>query len=280
MGTVPISGATSPVARIRREPRCVSPGMRALFLSGALVFAGNILAADVTFTGYARSLESGALLYVESHAVSQYGSTDEARVVLYRCAPGSAPFARKELSYAADRIAPSFHFDDARSGFSESFARGSAGLTVSERAGLSAQRRSATLAATPSLVADAGFDEFVRTRWSQLERGESANVPFLVPSRLASVGFHVRKSADTVVDGEPASVIRLSLAGPLGWFVPDIDVTYRKQDRRLLRYRGITNLRDADGHMIEAQIDFPDAGRGDGPVDLAALKALPLAACR
>jgi hypothetical protein len=254
--------------------------MRAVFLSGALVFAGDLLAADATFTGYARDISTGALLYVESHAVQSAGTAAEKRVVLYRCSRDSAPFARKELSYADDRIAPSFRFDDARSGFSERLARGAGGLIVSERAGNGAEWRSATLTASASLVVDAGFDEFVRNRWTQLEEGESTKVSFLVPSRLASVGFRLRKVGETRIETQAASVIRLSLAGPLGWFVPDIDVTYRKLDRRLLRYRGITNVRDADGRMIEAQIDFPDAERGADTVDLAALKALPLVSCK
>jgi hypothetical protein len=53
-------------------------------------------------------------------------------------------------------------------------------------------------------------------------------------------------------------------------------VSYRKRDRRLMRYRGITNIRDARGEMIAAQIDFPNDVRTDAAVDLAALRALPL----
>jgi hypothetical protein len=48
-----------------------------------------------------------------------------------------------------------------------------------------------------------------------------------------------------------------------------------------MRYRGITNIRNAAGAMLEAQIDFPSVDRVDGAVDLAALRALPLeSSCR
>jgi hypothetical protein len=128
-----------------------------------------------------------------------------------------------------------------------------------------------------ALVADAGFDEFVRARWDSLERGVAVELPFLVPSRLDSVNFKVRKVSEAIIEGEVASVFRLSVAGPLGWFLSDIDVSYRKRDRLLMRYRGITNIRDTSGEMLEAQIDFPSADRSDAAVDLAALRALPLA---
>ena len=86
-----------------------------------------------------------------------------------------------------------------------------------------------------------------------------------MPSRLERVNFRVRKvGAGDASRRETPSVIRLSLAGPLGWFLPDIDVSYRKRDRRLLRYRGLTNIRDAQGKMLTAQIDFPDAARRSG----------------
>lgn len=231
-------------------------------------------AADLTFTGHARDLQTGALLYVESHAVSGSGSPQEARVVSYRCANG-ATFARKTLDFGAARLAPSFALDDARSGVSEGLERNTRGLRVFER-GRGSAVQSKQLATTANLVADAGFDEFVRTRWDELESGAAHVVPFLVPSRLDTVSFKVRKVNETRIEGQAASVFRLSVAGPLGWFLSDIDVSYRRSDRRLLRYRGITNIRDGAGAMISAQIDFPDAERSDAAVDLAALRAAPL----
>jgi hypothetical protein len=253
--------------------------MRPLSLVLAFITASapSAHADNLTFTGYARSLDTGQLLYVESHAVTGAGTAQEKRVVLYRCSADSSPFARKLLDYGAARTAPAFEFDDARSGFAEGLKRDSRGLVVFAREGAQAELRIEPLDATPQLVADAGFDEFVRERWDSLERGAVSKVPFLVPSLRESVDFRVRKVDETRIGGDVASVIRLSLAGPLGWFVPDIDVSYRKHDRRLLRYRGTTNIRNAAGELLKAQIDFPDTSRTAGPVDLAALRALPLA---
>jgi len=250
--------------------------MRTSLFAAGFLFATHAMAVDGVFTGYARDLETKALLYVESHAVSNAGTAREMRVVLYQCADGS-PFARKELSYTRDRIAPGFRFEDARSGYADGLARDAQGLEVFERSGSGAPLRRERVDAA-GLVADAGFDEFVRTRWDELESGKAIDAPFLVPSRLDSMPFRVRKVDEANIDGETVSVIRLSLAGLLRFFLPDIDVSYRKSDRQLMRYRGTTNIRDANGKLLVAQIDFPAAERRNVAVDLPALTARPLTA--
>jgi hypothetical protein len=50
--------------------------------------APGTAARTTAFTGYARDIKSGALLYVESHLVQGADTAAESRVVLYRCADG------------------------------------------------------------------------------------------------------------------------------------------------------------------------------------------------
>ena len=250
--------------------------MRLISLLTLLLLAGAATATDYTFTGYARDLTTGALLYVETHAVSGAGTAAEQRVVLYSRDENAAPFARKNLRYSADRSRPEFDFTCARSGVAEGLSRDGGKLRVDFRETASSGPRTRLLAEREVSVVDAGFDEFVRANWATLERGKAVTAPFLVPSRQTTYDFRVRKVDEVRIEGAEASVIRLSLSGALGWFLPDIDVTYRKRDQRLLRYRGLTNVRDASGELLAAQIDFPEAGRGEGPVDLGKLRALAL----
>ena len=249
--------------------------MRTSLIAACLLFAADARAAGAEFTGYARDLKTGSPLYVEVHSVANPGHVGETRVVMYQCADGS-PFARKELTYDADRIAPAFRFEDSRSGYAEGLTRRANHLEVFERSGALATHRTGRVR-SEGLVADAGFDEFVRLRWDELERGVKFDAPFLVPSRLDSMSFRVRKVGEAQIGGETASLIRLSLAGLLSLLVPDIEVAYRKRDRALVRYRGVTNVRDADGKLQAAQIDFPDDGRRQVLVDLGALRTKPLA---
>ncbi len=268
--------------------------MRARRVFGALaVAAGGVLAstlasglapalaADQSFQGYARDLRSGQLLYIESHFVKALGTPGERRVVLYRCVKGDSsvagePFGRKELSYEHERDAPDFSYLDARFGHLEGLRHSGSALEVFDRERSGAATRTSRLAPGLALVADAGFDEYVKGHWNELEAGETVRFPFLVPSRLDVLTFKVNKHGETQIEGATASVIRLNLSGFLGWFLPYIEVSYRKSDRLLMRYKGLTNVWDARGNNLSAQIDLPAADRHEAEVDLEAARAEPL----
>ena len=140
--------------------RCVSLGC-ALWLA-ATVFAGPLHAEDLSFTGYARDRQSGALLYVESHLVRSFGKVGETRIVSYRCSAEGPAFARKELTYGAVREEPEFTFVDARSGYTEGLRRTAEGPRVFQQDNARSPRREARIPANAVIVSDAGFDEFVR----------------------------------------------------------------------------------------------------------------------
>ena len=254
--------------------------MALLAACGALC-ADLATAADLTFTGYARALETRALLYVESHYVRAAGQPGETRVVMYRCASGGAAFARKELRYGEVREEPEFSFLDARSGYAEGLRRAPRGPQVYQRESARAPQREAAVPANVVVVSDAGFDEFVRRHWRELEAGRTVRFPFLIPSRLDFMSFKVKKHGEATIEGAPSSVIRLNLSGVLGWFLPYIEVSYRKADQVLLRYEGLTNIRDAAGENLVARIDFPEAERrvlAAGTAPLEAQRAAPLVA--
>ena len=257
------------MARIVRAACCVA----VCFAASASALALN---EDFRFVGYARDLGTKQLLYVESHAVHAAGTAAESRVVLYLCGPSGPAFARKELDYGATRQEPSFTFVDARTGYVEGLRRTAAGPQTFVRESATAARREKSIPANVAIVADAGFDEFVRNNWRALEAGSAVKFPFLVPSRLDYLTFIIKKHNEETIEGEAASVIRLNLAGIFGWFLPYIEVSYRKSDRVLLRYRGITNIRDNTGANVTAQIDFPLRERTVSAADLGALRGQAL----
>lgn len=247
----------------------------AIALIGSL--SPELFARDLVKTGYARTRESGRLLYVESHYVRELGTAAENRIVLYRCAPAGAAFARKELNYHSQRHAPDFNMTDARSGYSEGVRRTTQGLSVYSKADAASPRREAMLALRPNLVVDAGFDDFVRSNWRDLDSGKTVSFPFLVPSQRDTFNFKVRKEREVLIEGVTASVIRLNLSGVLSWFTPFIEVSYRQSDQVLMRYEGLTNIRNADGQLLEAVIDFPSSERRVVPqVDVRAPRSEPL----
>lgn len=223
--------------------------------------------------GDARDPDGGRLLYREEHLVRHEGDRPVERLVMYRCPDGSA-FARKRVDYRPSLIAPDFELVDAR-GYREGLRRegGQPVLWSSE------SRARRVGAAKAPLVADAGFDEYLRQRWGALASGQPQPVAFAVPSFGRALPLRIRSAGRHQRAGTPVYRFELALDGLLGAFADSISVEYDAGDRRLRHFRGLTNVRDADGDQVEAVIDFPRAPRVVDAARWQALASAPLARC-
>lgn len=253
-----------------------------LLLSSALAVAENAPPPPsyMSYEGTAFDPDEPQVLYRESHYLALEGASVRERLVLYRCADGT-PFARKRVvETLGTPWLPEFDFDDARLGYQEGVnARGSE-LSVYVRADASAQTEREALPEAPAdLVGDAGFDRFVQDHWEQLVAGDTVRFHFLVPSRLDYLGFKVRQVSQDSIDGKPVRVFRLALGGLLGLIVSGIDVAYDADTRILMRFEGLSNVRDEDGENYVARIEFPLTARHDEPgsAALEAARTVPLA---
>lgn len=251
-------------------------------LLGCLVAAPAAAgAAGLSFEeGVARDPVEGLELYREQHWLRHRDGRPLERLTLYRCPDGTA-FARKRVDYRRSRLSPEFELTDARSGYREGLRRrdGRTTLYFREHAGAP---ESARLLAAAELVADAGFDEFIRRHWAQLAAGQRLPLDFAVPARLRSLGFTVQRSgAPRTLAGESAITFRLALGGMLRWIAPHIEVSYGETSRRLLRFEGLANLRDEGGaSQWVARIDFAAPPRPASEADWRLAAATALSGCR
>lgn len=264
---------------MKTKPLCAT-GATWMLLS---CLAGTAFAdSGIEYRGEARSTDSGSLMYAEQHLLrtTEDGQPSE-RMVLYRCPSGEA-FARKRVEYGDPLYAPTFRMDDARLGYAEGFTRGKASgeALVQRAADQPAETDAVSLG--ESLVVDAGFDEFVRNHWDELQAGKKVSLRFLVPSRLAAYGFKLQKTGEEDLYGAKASTFRLALSGVFGWFADAIDVSYRNSDRRLMRFVGLSNIRANAEENLVADIQFPPAEEQPALADDAWEKAAsePLVNCQ
>jgi hypothetical protein len=225
------------------------------------------------------SARSDDFLYREKHVLHYRDGKIAGRVVLYTCRDGSA-FARKTVSYV-DALSPDFLLEDASNGMREGVRTEGGVRQVFFRNDRHATEKVGTVPAVDGLVADSGFDEFVRSNWQALVEGRALGMHFLVPSRLEEMSFKVAHVRSDHTDGIPVEVFRLKLSGILGWVAPSIDVYYSATDHTLIRYVGLSDLRDASSDNLLARIDFPPADRRN--VDAAGMSSagqVPLVPCR
>ncbi|MFT3808026.1 hypothetical protein [Arenimonas sp.] len=228
--------------------------------------------------GLAKDPASQALLYREEHWTRHGEDGIGERIVLYRCADGTA-FARKRIDYRRSTVAPDFRFEDRRFDYVEGL-RWNDGPAVYVREGGAGREKAATLAPA-RLVADAGFDEFIRRQWPSLVAGRDVPLAFAIPARQQSIGFTLKRIGAADFAGEPAWVFRLSLSGWLRFLAPHVDVLYSQRTQRLLRFEGPSNLRnDAGRAPLNARIDFARPPRDSAEAEWAAALSVPLSTCR
>lgn len=258
------------------------PAARAAALTLLFVCTGAALADTPTPNGGIRQLEGSAyaagdghLMYRESHWLFE-DARGPGRLVLYRC-PGGRPFARKLLHEDGNAQAPDFELVDGRTGYREGVRREGEERVVFVRKSAATGERSAPLDTTPLPVIDAGFDAWIRGHWDRLGRGDADGVRFVIPSRLGTLKFSVKRIDDATVEGRPARQYRLSLDSWIGFALPHIDVAYDARSRALLRFVGIANIHASDGDNVRARIVFdPAQERMATPAELAQARQAPL----
>jgi len=209
----------------------------ALFLAALLVSTCAVVAtaaehpATPTVVGEAFDRDDGRLVYREYHFCSPDGLTC---TVDYRDGTGQ-PIAFKELDYTGNPYGPALVMRDLRSGGEEV-------LAFSDRT---------------DLVVDAGFDNFVRSRWEELNRGETVVFPF----QVVGIGRPLKMRANAMPDGCEASELCLQVSVDswfLGLLAEPIELSYSRTSRRLLRFSGVSNLRDGGGrsHSVDILYDY------------------------
>ncbi len=187
--------------------------------------------------GEARDPQRNELVYREIHRCD---AARTACTVQYLDSDGEL-IASKWLDYSGPPAAPSLRFEDYRHG---------------------EQVRVDSDAVSADVVIDAGFDNYVRARWPQLAAGETVAFEFLVAGREQPLAMQARRDGDC-----PPSQLCLVIA-PRNWLFAlvggDIKLVYESATRRLLQFRGLSNIPDKRGRSQHLVIDYRYPGLADG----------------
>lgn len=200
------------------------------------------------------STADGQVLYREVHWQRGPGDTAE-RWVEYQC-PGGQPFARKRMPASTLPQARGYRLEDGRSGQRATVAVDTTGVRVDWQEDGTQPARSQRLPLPAGAVIDAGFDAAVRAHWAALMRGERIELPFLVPGRQRYYPVQVQLRGPLRWQGQAAQAIEVRLGTWYGALAPRLSLVYADADRRLLEFRGTSNLRDDEGRYPNVIIRF------------------------
>ena len=219
---------------------------------------GNSRADVMTRVGYAYDKQTGKFLYSETHReINENGRLARATVT-YRDTGGKV-FAEKYIDFRKSLVMPDFHLVNEENGHVESARGTDEQLKILFRPASDANVQEASVETPRNGIIDAGFDRFIEQNWTSLVNGEVLEREFLIPSQLNFYTFEIAK-----IEKQPAGefVFELRVKSVLlQMFVTPVLVHYDAQTRSLLRYEGISNIRDEDGENFDVRIEFPQSDR-------------------
>ncbi|MDO9451665.1 MAG: hypothetical protein Q7J29_02275 [Stagnimonas sp.] len=243
------------------------PHALALLLMAAATFVAR---AEGSFYGYAYDLDSGKYLYTEVHQPVVEGGKEVASTIRYYT-PDGKEVGKKTLDYRADAYVPKFRFDLPDEGYAEAITANGETIDMLKISGKGKEKRK-SLKREGFTAADSGFNHAVQDNLPKLVKGEVVSFRFAVAGQLDSYRFKISKVGTGTFEGKPAVKLLVQADSLLRFVAPDLNLLYDPESRRLLEYKGVSNIHDpATGKAYNARIVYFAKPPEDTPKNLPPL---------
>ncbi|WP_020648989.1 hypothetical protein [Solimonas variicoloris] len=240
-------------------------------LIGAMMGAiGTLTAAagpqPLKFYGYAYDLGSNRYLYTEVHDQRVDGERWLGGTIAYYAADGTR-LGRKTLDFSQDPYVPVYRFEMDASGYLEAIFRVDERVYMRRRLRRGEELKETAVPRLASMCADSGFHALIRARFDELMSGRALHLQLAAAGSLDSYKFVVRRVDDGLFEGRAAVRLRVEPDSVLRWFVAPLELRYAPAQRRLLEYRGLSNIPDpASGRRRDVRIAYYAKPPNDVPV--------------
>lgn len=214
----------------------------------------NAWAFRETYEGTAKDLE-GRVVYLEKHEVLYDGPPPHSRVLSAKTQylnPDGTRRAELTSEFKGPSFLPSYSFQDSKLGISEGVRCCNPDSTLE----VYHQGKTKRLRFEPEWVSGQGFHYFSRASLDPIAAGENRLLQFLIPSRLDTFQFQIRKGDGTDLAKKRVKVVLEVKNWLLRIFAPSITATYDTETRRLLSYLGPSNLQTDAGEVQTVTIEY------------------------
>jgi len=220
------------------------------------------------FYGYAFDLGTNQYAYTELHE-RNYVDGEWVTGTQTFFAPDGSEFGRKTLDFAKDPFLPLYTLDLSREGYMEGITDNGGVIVMTKRGARDAKVQGGSVTRDGLMVADTGFPRLLTARFDELARGETLRFRVAAVSRLEAYKFKARRIDDVVFEGRPAMRIQADMDSMLKLFAGPLVFTYDAETKRLVEYRGTSNIRNpATGEAYNVRVLYtpkPPAGVGKLP---------------
>jgi hypothetical protein len=234
------------------------PGFISLLIAVFTVLSGWRAPEVVTdsYTGYAYEEGTTDLVYTEEFT-DRFIDGKHIETLTAYFDPEHRKIAHRVLDFSKSRFAPDFRTEDLRSGYAEGAEITSNGVKLFRRRDKDSKEENRILDIPQPVVIDGGFNQFIKSNWELLEKGETITFQFAIPARLDYFTLRATKvdsSADEMaIEVEPDKPL-------LRWLASPIIVRYAKDTRRIKTYQGQSNISDEKGNNFVMKLVYPRKG--------------------
>jgi hypothetical protein len=209
---------------------------------------------EEVFQGIARD-ERGEIAYIEEHRMIYENGRPQRNETRYRNARGDE-IAVLKSNFTTHPYVPSYSFEDRRFGRQDGTFVDGSWVKVYGRAEQNAPIQQDMVRLEDGMVTGQGLHVYLRDHLDELARGNAIHqVRFLVPMEGRDYIFRIRRLETPGAPGTVAFSIEAD-SWFLRLFAPKLEVRYDRETRRLLSYRGASNLLGADRSVQNVTITY------------------------
>jgi hypothetical protein len=224
----------------------------AVFISG---WRSPGIATD-SYTGYAYDKGTTDLVYTEEFT-DRFIDGKHIETLTAYFDPNHRKIAHRVLDFRKSRFAPDFKTEDLRSGYLEGAEISGDQVRLFRRKDKDSKEETKTLNIPQPVVIDGGFNQFIKSNWEKLEKGETITFQFAVPARLDYFTLRATKASsrdnEMAIEVQPEKTL-------LRWLSSPIVVRYSKDTRRIKTYEGQSNISNDRGDNFVMKLVYPKKG--------------------
>lgn len=225
-----------------------------------LYFATHLIPLNAKFLppfihGNVTHNKTKKVLYNEEHQVSYKNGLIEKIVTVYKN-PSGKKIGKLTSIFHKNAQLPDTEFIDKRTGIKErtTLKKGIYGIETTNEKG---QVRRGNIDVVDNLVCGQGYHNYIVKNFDNFKVGEQRKVKFVIPSirdyftfTLTYLGALNPKKSDEVS-------FRLDITNwILSMFADSFQVTYSKKNKTLIKYVGLTNLKNSKNNHYDATINY------------------------
>jgi len=224
------------------------------------------------FYGYAYDIKSGKYLYTEVHEQHAQGERWVGGTMTY-FNPQGKKIGYKTLDFSKDSSIPLYHLTLDDTGYEEGVSAISKDkIEIFKRKATGEKQETASVDRAAAMASDSGFHAYITNHFAELMAGQTINFKLVVPGNLDAFKFRIKRIEDTTFEGAPAVRLRVEPDSFLRYVMDPLLLTYEAKTKKLLEYRGIANVHDAEGHPYVARIAYYSKPPADAPKNLPPLQ--------